>query len=230
MSSTGTSIVSSSFFFCDVSTIVTGRYSGDARSALNSSWIASSALGLASSDPASVTPVWPRSDSARLPRLRAADRRGRAPPRKRATSSSGRCVADRPMRCSGDAVIASSRSIDSARCAPRLVGTSAWISSTMTVSTDLQRLVRVRRQEEIERFRRRDQDVGRLALEPRALGGGRVSRADRHRRRVKGVAARRRAVRDPGDRRPQVALDVDRQRLQRRDVEHAAAACRACPP
>ena len=40
MSSTGTSIVSSSFFFCDVSTMVTGRYFGDARSALNSSWIA----------------------------------------------------------------------------------------------------------------------------------------------------------------------------------------------
>jgi hypothetical protein len=40
------------------------------------------------------------------------------------------------MRCSGDEVIASSRSIDKAMCAPRLVGTSAWISSTMIVSTD----------------------------------------------------------------------------------------------
>ena len=57
------------------------------------------------------------------------------PPRNRATSSSGRCVADRPMRCSGRLVICSRRSSDSARCAPRLVGTSAWISSTMTVST-----------------------------------------------------------------------------------------------
>ena len=66
----------------------------------------------------------------------------------------------------------------------------------MTVSTDLQRLARVRRQQQVERFRRRDQDVGRLALEPRALGGGRVARADRHRRRVKRVAARRGAVRD----------------------------------
>jgi hypothetical protein len=58
-----------------------------------------------------------------------------APPRNRATSSSGRCVADSPMRCSGRPARCSSRSRDNARCAPRLVGTRAWISSTMTVST-----------------------------------------------------------------------------------------------
>ncbi len=60
------------------------------------------------------------------------------PPRNRATSSSGRCVADRPMRCrlgASSGRMASSRSSDSARCAPRFVGTSAWISSMMTVST-----------------------------------------------------------------------------------------------
>ena len=57
------------------------------------------------------------------------------PPRKRATSSSGRCVADRPMRCGGVVVISSSRSSDSARWAPRLVGARAWISSTITTST-----------------------------------------------------------------------------------------------
>ena len=61
---------------------------------------------------------------------------GVAPPRNRATSSSGRCVADSPMRCSGLPAIRSSRSSDSARCAPRLVETSAWISSMITVSTD----------------------------------------------------------------------------------------------
>ena len=33
----------------------------------------------------------------------------------------------------------SSRSSDSARCAPRLVETSAWISSTITVSTERSR-------------------------------------------------------------------------------------------
>ena len=57
------------------------------------------------------------------------------PPRNRAISSRGRCVADRPMRCSGRSTIRSSRSSDSARWAPRLVETSAWISSTITVST-----------------------------------------------------------------------------------------------
>ena len=54
-------------------------------------------------------------------------RRARStPPRNRATSSSGRWVADSPIRCERPvAPIAASRSIDSARCAPRLVGTSA---------------------------------------------------------------------------------------------------------
>jgi hypothetical protein len=63
-----------------------------------------------------------------------------APPRKRATSSSGRCVALRPMRWMRlpgwlRETSASRRSSESAMCAPRLLGTSAWISSTMTVST-----------------------------------------------------------------------------------------------
>ena len=57
------------------------------------------------------------------------------PPRKRAISSSGRCVAERPMRCGGMAVIAPSRSSDNMRCAPRFVGASVWISSTITVCT-----------------------------------------------------------------------------------------------
>jgi hypothetical protein len=55
------------------------------------------------------------------------------PVRKRATSSIGFCVADSPMRTSGRPASASSRCNDSARCAPRLFGASAWISSTMTV-------------------------------------------------------------------------------------------------
>ena len=62
-----------------------------------------------------------------------------SPPSNLATSSSGRCVALKPMRWSGAARSgrsASSRSIDRARCAPRLVGTSAWISSMINVSTD----------------------------------------------------------------------------------------------
>ncbi len=55
-------------------------------------------------------------------------------PRKFATASIGRTVADRPMRWKSPAK-RRSRSMDRARCTPRFVPASAWISSTMTVST-----------------------------------------------------------------------------------------------
>ena len=70
---------------------------------------------------------------------------GRSPARKRATSSGGRTVADRPMRCTGAVVSCSSLSRLRARWAPRLVPVTAWISSTMTVSTS----VRVSRAAEV---------------------------------------------------------------------------------
>ncbi len=47
------------------------------------------------------------------------------PPRKRAISSSGRWVAERPMRCGGRSQRASSRSRVRARWAPRLVAARA---------------------------------------------------------------------------------------------------------
>ena len=68
----------------------------------------------------------------------------RAPPRKPATSATGRTVADSPIRCAGpraasgpDPAVrsASRRSRETARCAPRLLPASACTSSTMTVST-----------------------------------------------------------------------------------------------
>ena len=59
----------------------------------------------------------------------------RVPTRKRATSSIGFCVADKPIRCSGGFVSAAKRSILSARCAPRRSSTTAWISSTISVRT-----------------------------------------------------------------------------------------------
>ena len=58
------------------------------------------------------------------------------PPRKRATSSSGRCVAESPIRWGGRRAISARRSSERARCAPRFVPTTAWISSTITVSTE----------------------------------------------------------------------------------------------
>ena len=63
---------------------------------------------------------------------------GRAPPRNVATSAVGRTVADSPTRWITPAPpwrSTSSRSSDSARCAPRLFPATACTSSTMTVST-----------------------------------------------------------------------------------------------
>ena len=61
------------------------------------------------------------------------------PPRKRAISSSGRWVADRPMRCGAGPPPArtqcSSRSRVSERWLPRFVAATAWISSMITAST-----------------------------------------------------------------------------------------------
>ncbi len=59
----------------------------------------------------------------------------RGPTMKRPTSSSGFCVALRPMRCGSWSLSSERRSSVSARCAPRLVEATAWISSTMTDST-----------------------------------------------------------------------------------------------
>ena len=59
----------------------------------------------------------------------------RSPPRKAATRSMGRTVADSATRCTSWPTRASNRSRLSARWLPRLVPATAWISSTMTVST-----------------------------------------------------------------------------------------------
>ena len=86
-----------------------------------------------------------------------------------------------------------------------------------------QPLARVRRQQQEQRLGRGDQDVGGVALEARALVRRRVAGADRHRRHVEGHALRRGQVGDAGERRAQVALDVHGQRLERRQIQHAAA-------
>ena len=59
----------------------------------------------------------------------------RGPTMKRPTSSSGFCVALRPMRWGSWSLSSDRRSSVSARCAPRLVEATAWISSTITDST-----------------------------------------------------------------------------------------------
>ncbi len=74
---------------------------------------------------------------------------------------------------------------------------------------------------QVERLGRRDQDVGRVAGDLAPILGGRVARpaGDRDVRRL--VAQPRRRQGDPGERRPEVALDVVGQGLERRDVQDA---------
>ena len=83
-------------------------------------------------------------------------------------------------------------------------------------------LTRTGRQQEVERFGRRDEDVGRVAPEARALGGRGVTCPHRHGRDDERVAARTGGLRDALDRRPEIAIDIHGERLERGHVEHAA--------
>ena len=78
-------------------------------------------------------------------------------------------------------------------------------------------------EDEEERLRGGDEDVGRPGGEGPALGGGGVAGAHRHAQRPDGLAHPRTGLGQSGQRRPQVALDVARQGLERRDVQDAAA-------
>ena len=143
------------------------------------------------------------------------------------TSRIGRAAGDeaadlleRPLRrgerrCAGRArpTSRSSRSTESARCAPRFVPATACTSSRISVSTRAQHLPRLRGEQQEERLGRRDQDVRRLcAASPRAPSAacrpcGRATRS---------------CDCEPGERAAQVALDVVVERLERRDVEQRA--------
>ena len=87
----------------------------------------------------------------------------------------------------------------------------------------LQERPRPRGEDEEERLRRRDEDVGRAPEHPRALLGRGVAGADGHLGEVHRLAAAAGHPGDAGDRRPQVALDVHGEGLERRDVDDAAA-------
>ncbi len=96
------------------------------------------------------------------------------PTRKRATSSIGFWVADRPMRVRvPGATRLASRSSDSARCEPRLELASAWISSTIT----LRAVASMRRPDSLVSSRYSDSGVvtrmcgGRLLMAARSPGG-----------------------------------------------------------
>ena len=144
------------------------------------------------------------------------------PTRKRATSSMGFCVAERPRRISGASATCCRRSSDSARCAPRRVPITAWISSTITVRTVRSMLARAfGGQQQIERFRRGDQDVRRRPQHRRAFLLGRVAGAHRGRDARRFQAGLLGQLPDAAARLGEVLVDVGAQRLQRRDVDDA---------
>ncbi len=112
-----------------------------------------------------------------------------APPRNRETSSSGRCVAERPIRC-GSTIAARHEPLDRDREVRAPLGRHQRVDFVDDDRLDAaQGVARVRREQQVERFGRRDEDVGRIALEAGALGGRRVAGADRDGRRHERLAA-----------------------------------------
>ena len=121
------------------------------------------------------------------------------PPRNRAISSSGRCVADRPMRC-GDGAAACAHPVveplegDGQVAAP--LGGGQRVDLVDDHGLDAaQRLAGRRGEHQVERLGRGDEDVGRVADEPAPLVGGGVAGAHADGRLRVGL---RRAARRPG--------------------------------
>ena len=79
-------------------------------------------------------------------------------------------------------------------------------------------------QHQVERLRCGDEDFAGMAVEARTLPGGSVAGADADLRHADRDAFALRPVGDAGERRTQVALDVDRECLERGEIEHPAAA------
>ena len=77
----------------------------------------------------------------------------------------------------------------------------------------------LRAEQNVERFRRRHQDVRRTAAHPAALGGGRVARSDPGADFDIREPAPAQLLPDAGQRRLEIAMNVVRQRLERRHVD-----------
>ena len=84
-----------------------------------------------------------------------------------------------------------------------------------------QDLTRGAREHQVERFGGRDQDVGRVTCDLPAVLRGRIAGPAGDRDPRHGFAKPLGRQGDPGQRRPQVTLDVVGQRLERRDVQDA---------
>src|SRR5262245_11792656 len=76
-----------------------------------------------------------------------------------------------------------------------------------------ERFTRFGREQQIERLRGRDQNVGGLALEARPFGVWRVAGAERYHRSDERISSAFSDPRDAGQRRTKIAFDVDSQRF-----------------
>ena len=93
------------------------------------------------------------------------------PTRKRATSSSGCCVAERPMRCTSRPACRSQPLEREREVDPRLLCATAWISSTITHCVPANSC-RLRGEHQVERLGGGDEDVGRVAQHGAPLACG----------------------------------------------------------
>ena len=151
--------------------------------------------------------------TARAAVRRCCARRRRRPAAAR-PSRSGRCVAESPIRTGRCVQRRSRRSSVIARCDPRLSRATAWISSTMIVRDRRERgATALRGDQQVQRLRRRDQEVRRP-----------LDHCGAHRRRCVACAhlgTQCRAVRAPSPR---------RSRLSRRAASRGSAARRPRAP
>ena len=91
----------------------------------------------------------------------------------------------------------------------------------------LERLAGLAGEHQIQRLRRRDQDVGRSRDELAPVARGRVTRADADGDLGDRDAQATGRLADAHERRAQVALDIDAERLERRDVEDPSGGWRS---
>jgi hypothetical protein len=84
---------------------------------------------------------------------------------------------------------------------------------------------RLRCQNQVKRFRRGDEDFGRMPDDVAAIGGGGVARADGNFRRCEFVTLPFGYGLNADERGAKVAVDVDGERLEGRDVEDPNSEC-----
>ena len=174
-----------------------------------------------------------RSSSRRWPASTMCGSGRRVPTSSRAIRSIGRCVADRPTRTGARPVVWRDQAIEPLERQREV--RAALVARDRVDLVDDHRAAAAPsaarpvhgRQQDVQRLRRGDQDVRRVLRHLRALADRRVAGAHRDADLGELHALARGALGELGERRLEVALDVVRQRLERRDVEDRGAVARA---